>query len=167
MKSNTPQAGRIVDPSRLPAWRTQISNEKTKRKNEMKFDTKTLKENNGEKVGVFRNWNVIATTKKEFFNRENTQGAYLIWDDCNKLVFNGKVVGRITEQGRVEYIENEYRYVKPVLEEKPQVNNLTSGTGALVDGVAPGSDEVDLSKRTLADDILDNAFKMKLEELLA
>lgn len=122
----------------------------------MKFDTKTLKENNGEKVGVFRNWNVIATTKKEFFNRENTQGAYLIWDDCNKLVFNGKVVGRITEQGKVEYIENEYRYVKPVIEERPQVN----------DGVAPGSDEVDLSKRTLADDILDNAFKMKLEELL-
>ena len=125
----------------------------------MKFDTKTLKENNGEKVGVFRNWNVIATTKKEFFNRENTQGAYLIWDDCNKLVFNGKVLGRITEQGRVEYIESEYRYVKPVLE--------TSGTSALVDEVAPGSEDVDLSKRTLADDILDSAFKTKLEELLA
>ena len=125
----------------------------------MKFDTKTLKKNNGEKVGVFRNWNVIATTKKEFFNRENTQGAYLIWDDCNKLVFNGKVVGRITENGRVEYIESEYRYVKPVLE--------TSGTSALVDRVASGSDDVDLSKRTLADDILDSAFKTKLEELLA
>lgn len=122
----------------------------------MKFTTEELKKNNGEKVGVFRNWNVIATTKKEFFNRENTQGAYLIWDDCNKLVFNGKVVGRITEQGKVEYIENEYRYVKPVIEERPQVNNV----------VASGSDEVDLSKRTLADDILDNAFKMKLEELL-
>lgn len=133
----------------------------------MKFTTEELKKNNGEKVGVFRNWNVIATTKKEFFNRENTQGAYLIWDDCNKLVFNGKVLGRITEQGRVEYIENEYRYVKPVLEEKPQITNSTSGPGALVDGVAPGPDEVDLSKRTLADDILDNAFKMKLEELLA
>lgn len=125
----------------------------------MKFDTKTLKENNGEKVGVFRNWNVIATTKKEFFNRENTQGAYLIWDDCNKLVLNGKVLGRITEQGKVEYIESEYRYVKPVLE--------TSGTSALVDEVAPGSEDVDLSKRTLADDILDSAFKTKLEELLA
>lgn len=125
----------------------------------MKFDTKTLKENNGEKVGVFRNWNVIATTKKEFFNRENTQGAYLIWDDCNKLVFNGKVLGRITEQGKVEYIESEYRYVKPVLE--------TSGTSALVDEVTPGSEDVDLSKRTLADDILDSAFKTKLEELLA
>lgn len=125
-------------------------------KNEMKFTIEELKKNNGEKVGVFRNWNVIATTKKEFFNRENTQGAYLIWDDCNKLVFNGKVVGRITEQGKVEYIENEYRYVKPVLEEKPQATN----------SVAPGSDEVDLSKRTLADDILDNAFKTKLEELL-
>lgn len=125
----------------------------------MKFDTKTLKENNGEKVGVFRNWNVIATTKKEFFNRENTQGAYLIWDDCNKLVFNGKVLGRITEQGKVEYIESEYRYVKPVLK--------TSGTSALVDEVAPGSEDVDLSKRTLADDILDSAFKTKLEELLA
>lgn len=123
----------------------------------MKFDAKTLKENNGEKVGVFRNWNVIATTKKEFFNREDTRGAYLIWDDCNKLVFNGKVVGRISENGRVEYIESEYRYVKPILEEKPQATN----------SVAPGSDEVDLSKRTLADDILDNAFKMKLEELLA
>lgn len=124
----------------------------------MKFDTKTLKENNGEKVGVFRNWNVIATTKKEFFNRENTQGAYLIWDDCNKLIFNGKVVGRITENGRVEYIESEYRYVKPVLqEERPQVMN----------SIAPGSDDVDLSKRTLADDILDSAFKTKLEELLA
>lgn len=133
----------------------------------MKFTTEELKKNNGEKVGIFRNWNVIATTKKEFFNRENTQGAYLIWDDCNKLVFNGKVVGRITEQGRVEYIESEYRYVKPIFEEKPQATNLTSGTGALVDGVASGSDEVDLSKRTLADDILDNAFKMKLEELLA
>ena len=131
----------------------------------MKFDTKTLKENNGEKVGVFRNWNVIATTKKEFFNRENTQGAYLIWDDCNKLVFNGKVVGRITENGRVEYIESEYRYVKPVLqEEKPQA---TSGINVLVDGVASGSEDVDLSKRTLADDILDSAFKTKLEELLA
>lgn len=125
----------------------------------MKFDTKTLKENNGEKVGVFRNWNVIATTKKEFFNRENTQGAYLIWDDCNKLVFNGKVLGRITEQGKVEYIESEYRYVKPILE--------TSGTSALVDEVTPGSEDVDLSKRTLADDILDSAFKTKLEELLA
>lgn len=125
----------------------------------MKFDAKTLKENNGEKVGVFRNWNVIATTKKEFFNREDTRGAYLIWDDCNKLVFHGKVLGRITEQGKVEYIENEYSYVKPVLE--------TSGTSALVDEVAPGSEDVDLSKRTLADDILDSAFKTKLEELLA
>lgn len=122
----------------------------------MKFTIEELKKNNGEKVGVFRNWNVIATTKKEFFNRENTQGAYLIWDDCNKLVFNGKVVGRISEQGRVEYIESEYRYVKPVLEERPQVMN----------SVAPGSDDVDLSKRTLADDILDSAFKTKLEELL-
>lgn len=128
----------------------------------MKFDTKTLKENDGEKVGVFRNWNVIATTKKDFFNRENTQGAYLIWDDCNKLVFNGKVLGRITEQGKIEYIENEYRYVKPVFEEKP-----TSGTSALVNGVASGSEDVDLSKRTLADDILDSVFKTKLEELLA
>ena len=120
----------------------------------MKFDTKTLKENNGEKVGVFRNWNVIATTKKEFFNRENTQGAYLIWDDCNKLVFNGKVLGRITEQGKIEYIENEYRYVMPA---------PTSDTSALV---ASGSEDVDLSKRTLADDILDSVFKTKLEELL-
>lgn len=126
----------------------------------MKFDTKTLKENNGEKVGVFRNWNVIATTKKEFFNREDTQGAYLIWDDCNKLVFNGKVVGRISENGRVEYIESEYRYVRPVLEQKP-ADNYTERSVAL------GSEDVDLSKRTLADDILDSAFKTKLEELLA
>lgn len=134
----------------------------------MKFTIEELKKNNGEKVGVFRNWNVIATTKKEFFNREDTRGAYLIWDDCNKLVFHGKVVGRITENGRVEYIESEYRYtaginalaggVKPVLE--------TSGTSALVDRVASGSEDVDLSKRTLADDILDSAFKTKLEELL-
>lgn len=121
----------------------------------MKFDTKTLKENDGEKVGVFRNWNVIATTKKDFFNRENTQGAYLIWDDCNKLVFNGKVLGRITEQGKIE---------QPVLEKKSQT---TSDTSALVDGVASGSEDVDLSKRTLADDILDSVFKTKLEELLA
>ena len=124
----------------------------------MKFTTEELKKNNGEKVGVFRNWNVIATTKKEFFNRENTQGAYLIWDDCNKLVFNGKVLGRITEQGKIEYIENEYRYVKPA---------PTSDTSALVDGVASGSEDVDLNKRTLADDILDSVFKTKLEELLA
>lgn len=130
----------------------------------MKFDAKTLKENNGEKVGVFRNWNVIATTKKEFFNREDTRGAYLIWDDCNKLVFHGKVLGRITKQGKVEYIENEYSYVRPVLEERPQT---TSDTSALVDVVASGSEDVDLSKRTLADDILDSAFKTKLEELLA
>jgi len=123
----------------------------------MKFDTETLKKNNGEKVGVFRNWNVIATTKREFFNRENTQGAYLIWDDCNKLVFNGKVLGRITEQGKVEYIESEYRYVKPVFEDKSADNrpNITVSLG-----------EVDLGQRTLADDILDGAFKIKLEELL-
>lgn len=125
----------------------------------MKFDVDTLRKNNGEKVGVFRNWNVIATTKKEFFNRENTQGAYLIWDDCNKLVFNGKVVGRISENGRVEYIESEYRYVKPVIEERT-ADNYTECSVAL------GSEDVDLTKRTLADDILDNAFKMKLEELL-
>lgn len=129
----------------------------------MKFTTEELKKNNGEKVGVFRNWNVIATTKKEFFNRENTQGAYLIWDDCNKLVFNGKVLGRITEQGKIEYIENEYRYVKPMPEERSQT---TSDTNALVDGVASGPEDVDLSKRTLADDILDSVFKTKLEELL-
>lgn len=122
----------------------------------MKFTTEELKKNNGEKVGVFRNWNVIAITKKEFFNREDTRGAYLIWDDCNKLVFHGKVLGRISEQGKVEYIENEYSYVRPVLEERPQATN----------SVAPGSEDVDLSKRTLADDILDSAFKTKLEELL-
>lgn len=127
--------------------------------NEMKFTIEELKKNNGEKVGVFRNWNVIATTKKEFFNRENTQGAYLIWDDCNKLVFNGKVVGRISENGRVEYIESEYRYVKPVLQEQ-FAENYTEKTVVL------GSEDVDLSKRTLADDILDSAFKTKLEELL-
>lgn len=121
----------------------------------MKFTIEELKKNNGEKVGVFRNWNVIATTKKEFFNRENTQGAYLIWDDCNKLVFNGKVVGRISENGRVEYIESEYRYVKPVLQEQ-SADNYTEKT----------VEDVDLSKRTLADDILDSAFKTKLEELL-
>ena len=126
----------------------------------MKFTTEELKKNNGEKVGVFRNWNVIATTKKEFFNRVNTQGAYLIWDDCNKLVFNGKVLGRITEQGKVEYIESEYRYVKPVIEERT-ADNYTEKTVAL------GSENVDLTKRTLADDILDSAFKTKLEELLA
>lgn len=125
----------------------------------MKFTIEELKKNNGEKVGVFRNWNVIATTKKEFFNRENTRGAYLIWDDCNKLVLNGKVVGRISENGRVEYIESEYRYVKPVIEEKP-ADNYTERSVAL------GSEDVDLTKRTLADDILDSAFKMKLEELL-
>lgn len=125
----------------------------------MKFTIEELKKNNGEKVGVFRNWNVIATTKKEFFNRENTRGAYLIWDDCNKLVLNGKVVGRISENGRVEYIESEYRYVKPVLQEQA-ADNYTEKT------VAPGSEDVDLSKRTLADDILDSAFKTKLEELL-
>jgi hypothetical protein len=125
----------------------------------MKFDAKTLKENNGEKVGVFRNWNVIATTKKEFFNKEDTRGAYLIWDDCNKLVFHGKVLGRINEQGRVEYIENEYSYVRPVIEERT-ADNYTEKTVAL------GSENVDLSKRTLADDILDSAFKTKLEELL-
>lgn len=130
----------------------------------MKFDTKTLKENNGEKVGVFRNWNVIATTKKEFFDREDTQGAYLIWDDCNKLVFHGKVLGRITEQGKVEYIESEYSYVRPVIEERPQ---MTPDTSALANVIASGSENVDLSKRTLADDILDSAFKTKLEELLA
>ena len=124
----------------------------------MKFTIEELKKNNGEKVGVFRNWNVIATTKKEFFNRENTQGAYLIWDDCNKLVFNGKVVGRISKNGRVEYIESEYRYVKPVIEERTASDkpDITVSLG-----------EVDLGQRTLADDILDNAFKMKLEELLA
>lgn len=126
----------------------------------MKFTIEELKKNNGEKVGVFRNWNVIATTKKEFFNRENTRGAYLIWDDCNKLVLNGKVVGRISENGRVEYIESEYRYVKPVIEEQA-ADNYTERSVAL------GSEDVDLTKRTLADDILDSAFKMKLEELLA
>lgn len=139
-----------------------------KRKTEMKFDTKTLKENNGEKVGVFRNWNVIATTKKAYFNRENTQGAYLIYDDGNKLVFNGKVCGTIGIDGKINYGRAEYRYIssqEPTFEvkQKPQT---TSDTSALVDGVASGSEDVDLSKRTLADDILDSVFKTKLEELL-
>lgn len=126
----------------------------------MKFTIEELKKNNGERVGVFRNWDVIATTKKEFFDRENTQGAYLIWDDCNKLVLNGKVIGRISKNGRVEHIESEYCYVKPVLEDKA-ADNYTERTVAL------GSEDVDFTKRTLADDILDNALKMKLEELLA
>ena len=55
----------------------------------MKFTTEELKKNNGEKG------NVIATTKKEFFNRENTQGAYLIWDDCNKLVFKVELLSKV------------------------------------------------------------------------
>ena len=50
--------------------------------------------------------------------------------------------------------------MKPVLQEQA-ADNYTEKTVAL------GSEDVDLTKRTLADDILDNAFKMKLEELLA
>ena len=53
--------------------------------------------------------------------------------------------------------------MKPAPEKKPQT---TSDTSAPVDGVASGLEDVDLSKRTLADDILDSVFKTKLEELL-
>lgn len=125
----------------------------------MKFDYKTLERSNGEKVGVFRDWSVIATTKKAYFNRENTQGAYLIYDDGNKLVFNGKVCGTIGIDGKVNYAKGEYRYVQPQdpifeMKQKPQ----------LVDPPTPG--EIKLGDRVLADDIIDSVFKINLEQML-
>ena len=125
----------------------------------MKFDYKTLERNNGEKVGVFRDWNVIATTKKAYFNRENTQGAYLIYDDGNKLVFNRKVCGTIGIDGKVYYGRAESRYVSPQepiyeVKQKPQVVDLPT----------PG--EIKLGDRVLADDIIDSVFKISLEQML-
>ena len=129
------------------------------RPEDVKFDYKTLERNNGEKVGVFRDWNVIATTKKAYFNRENTQGAYLIYDDGNKLVFNGKVCGTIGIDGKVNYGRAEYRYVSPQeptseVKQKPQVIDLPT----------PG--EIKLGDRVLADDIIDSIFKINLEQML-
>lgn len=127
----------------------------------MKFDYKTLERNNGEKVGSFRDWSVIATTRKAFFNRENTQGAYLIYDDGNKLVFNGKVCGTIGIDGKVNYCKAEYRYVQPDLpdlmyevKQKPQLVN------------SPAIGEIKLGDRVLADDIIDSVFKINLEQML-
>ena len=54
-------------------------------------------------------------------------------------------------------VEQSISRAKPVFEERT-ADNYTERT------VAPGSEDVDLTKRTLADDILDNAFKMKLDE---
>lgn len=127
----------------------------------MKFDYKTLERNNGEKVGVFRDWSVIATTKKAYFNRENTQGAYLIYDDGNKLVFNGKVCGTIGIDGKVNYGKAEYRYVQP---QEPIFRQ-----GECVAFESPASvanAEVKLGDRVLADDIIDSVFKINLEQML-
>ena len=129
---------------------------------EVRFDFKTLERNDGEKVGSFRDWSVIATTKKAFFNRENTQGAYLIYDDGNKLVFNGKVCGTIGIDGKVNYSKSEYRYVQPqepILTRQGECAAFESPAGV-------ANAEVKLENGELVESLLKYALETTVEQML-
>lgn len=69
----------------------------------MKFTYQELQNKVGDKVGVYRGHPVYSVNVHTYINLNEHSDAYLVYDDDNTLVVGELAIGRIKENGAIDY----------------------------------------------------------------
>lgn len=78
----------------------------------MKFTYQELQNKMGDKVGVYRGHPVYSVNVHTYINLNEHSDAYLIYDDDNTLVVGELAIGRIKENGAIDYFRISINYNK-------------------------------------------------------
>ena len=74
------------------------------------MDFAFLEQYDGKKVGVWHDTPVYAVSSSWLKANPNTKIAYIVYDDGNKFVFKGKVIGVVSNKGEVQEETRGYHY---------------------------------------------------------
>ena len=66
-----------------------------------------------ERIGTWKNGVVYAVFKEDYDNMKEKNDIYVIMDDGNKVIFEGNVVGMVTNGGHI--IQTQARVYQPVV----------------------------------------------------
>lgn len=76
----------------------------------MKFTYQELQNKVGDKVGVYRGHPVYSVNVHTYINLNEHNNAYLIYDNNNLLVVGELAIGRIKENGAIDYFRTSVNY---------------------------------------------------------
>ena len=68
----------------------------------------------GRRIGGYKGKNVFACSKWKYDPLRNKGSFYVLYDEDNKLVYNGIVYGTISEKGLVDEQNNKRTWISPV-----------------------------------------------------
>ena len=74
------------------------------------MDVAFLEQYDGKKVGVWHNTPVYAVSSSWLKSNPDTKMAYIVYDDSNKFIFKGKVIGMVSNKGEVQEETRGYHY---------------------------------------------------------
>ena len=74
------------------------------------MDFNYLDEYDGQKVGVWHDTPVYAVTSKWLKANPQTDVAFVVYDDGNKFIYKGKVIGIVSNRGEVQEESRGYHY---------------------------------------------------------
>lgn len=134
-----------------------------------------MKARGEQKVGVYHGWNVISTSREEYWKRSEegrTKGAYLIYDDNNALIYMGEYIGTIAANGNIinadkvrVYKDNRFTFEEKM---KPKDHSEIVYTTPKVMETKGADLEILHTEngRTLADEIIDSVFGVEIDDML-
>ena len=74
------------------------------------MDFAFLEQYDGQKVGVWHDTPVYAVSSSWLKSNPDTKMAYVVYDDSNKFIFKGKVIGMVSNKGEVQEETRGYHY---------------------------------------------------------
>lgn len=143
----------------------------------MKFTYQELQNKMGDKVGVYRGHPVYSVNVHTYINLNEHNDAYLIYDDGNILVVGELAIGRIKENGAIDYFRtsidyNEYLEAKGFLEKQSVKVEVAPSTSTFETSEIPMdvptpidfdvselTTDLDLSSSELVESLLNSVFE--------
>lgn len=143
----------------------------------MKFTYQELQNKVGDKVGIYRGHPVYSVNVHAYINLNEHSDAYLIYDDGNILVVGELAIGRIKENGAIDYFRtsvdyNEYLEAKGFLEKQSVKVEVAPSTSTFETSEIPTdvptpidfdvselTADLDLSSSELVESLLNSVFE--------
>ena len=96
------------------------------------MDFNYLDEYDGQRVGLWHDTPIYAANSAWLKANPRTDVAFIVYDDCNKFVFKGKVIGTVSGKGQVQEETRGYHYdyfktnttIAPTAEAKVKAANI-------------------------------------------
>lgn len=143
----------------------------------MKFTYQELQNKVGDKVGVYRGHPVYSVNVHTYINLNEHNNAYLIYDNNNLLVVGELAIGRIKENGAIDYFRtsvdyNEYLEARGFLEKQSvkvevapstsmfETSEVSTDVPTPIDfDVSELTADLDLSSSELVESLLNSVFE--------